>query len=335
MKAPLCYHLPFRNKSYNQSYKKACEMESLYGIFLYGVSLFSLGLIYALLALGLNLQWGFTGLFNAGVAGFFAIGAYTTAILTTNDSIRHFGGFDLSYIVSFPAAVILAGLIAFMIGKVCLRLKSDYLAIATLGIAMVMQLILKNEIEFTNGSRGISQIPKPFEGLAQPFNELAFLALIIVFVVIVYYLLEVARKSPWGRVLIAVRENEESTKAAGKNVQSFRMQGFVIGAMIMALAGVLMAHYLKFIEPTATDPVHYTFLVWVMLIMGGSGNNRGAIVGAMLMWFIWSASELLTSALPPDWASRSAYLRIFIIGLVLQFILQKFSQGILPEQRPS
>ena len=293
-----------------------------------------MGSIYALLALGLNIQWGFTGLFNAGVAGFFAIGAYTTAILTTKESVRHLGGFDLPYIVSFPAAMLLSGLIAWGIGKVCLRLKSDYLAIATLGVAMIMQLMLKNELELTNGSRGISQIPKPFEGLPEPYNQIAFLLLILLFVGIVFVLLEIARKSPWGRVVTAVRENEAATRAAGKNVASFRMQGFIIGAMIMALAGVLAAHYLKFIEPTATDPLHYTFLVWVMLIMGGSGNNKGAILGALLMWTIWSASELLTSMLPLDWAIRSAYLRIFLIGLALQVVLQNFSQGLLPEERP-
>ncbi len=123
------------------------------------------------------------------------------------------------------------------------------MAIATIGIAEIFRLILKNETWATNGPRGISQIPKPFENLPEPWNQLAFLGLVLSMVAVVYVLLEVARKSPWGRVMTAIRENETSAKAAGKNVETFRMEGFVIGCMIMALAGALMAHYLKFVDP--------------------------------------------------------------------------------------
>lgn len=310
-------------------------MDPLYGYFLYGISLLTMGGIYAVLTLGLNVQWGFAGLFNAGIAGFFAIGAYTTAILTTAPNASHIGGLELPYVVSFAAAMLISGTIAFLIGKVCLRLRSDYLAIATIGIAEILRLILKNETWATNGPRGISTIPKPFESLPEPWNHLSFMALVLGIVAVIYVLLEIARKSPWGRVMTAIRENEDAAKAAGKNVEAFRMEGFVIGCMIMALAGALMGHYLKFVDPNTTDPMLATFLVWVMLIVGGSANNRGAILGAMLMWMVWSATEILTSRLPDEFAIRTAYVRIFLIGLALQIFLQRFPQGILPETRPS
>ena len=310
-------------------------MEQFYGYGLYLISLLTIGGIYAILALGLNVQFGFAGLFNIGIAGFFGIGAYMTAFLTTAPSVRHLGGYEMPYFVGFAAAMIVSGIIAYGVGKVCLRLRSDYLAIATIGIAEIVRLILKNETWATNGPRGVSQIPKPFETLPEPWNQIAFLGLVLATVAVVYVLVEVARRSPWGRVMTAIRENETSAKAAGKNVETFRMEGFVIGCMIMALAGALMAHNLKFVDPNTTDPLLATFIVWVMLIVGGSANNKGAILGAFLMWTVWSATEILTSRLPDELAIRTAYVRIFLIGLMLQIFLQKFPQGILPEKRPS
>ena len=306
----------------------------------------TIGGIYAILTLGLNIQWGFAGLFNAGIAGFFAIGAYSAAILTTMPTDRHLGGYEMPYIVAALVAMVASGLIAWVIGKICLRLRSDYLAIATIGIAEIIRLVFKNEVWATNGHRGISEVPKPFEGLPQPWNDLAFLAIVGLIVLAVYLLSERAHKSPWGRVMTAIRENEPASHAAGKNIETFRMQGFVIGSMIMALAGAMMSHYLKFINPAVSEPIASTFLVWVMLIVGGSGNNKGAIIGAFLMWFIWSGTELvlstivqnippdLLSYLPADLSVRLAYVRIFMIGLLLQIFLQKYPSGIFPEKRP-
>ena len=308
-------------------------MDQFYGYGLYFISLLTMGGIYAVLTLGLNVQWGFAGLFNAGIAGFFGIGAYISALLTTAPSMRHIGGYEAPYIVGFAAAMAVTGLIAYAVGKVCLRLRSDYLAIATIGIAEIFRLILKNETWATNGPRGVSQIPKPFEALPEPWNHISFLIMMLVIVAGIYVLLEVARKSPWGRVMTAIRENETSARAAGKKVESFRMEGFVIGCMIMGLAGALMGQYLKFVDPNMTEPLLATFLVWVMLIVGGSANNKGAILGAFIMWTVWSASEILTSRLPDELAIRSAYVRIFLIGLALQIFLQKYPQGILPEVR--
>jgi branched-chain amino acid transport system permease protein len=308
-------------------------MDQAYGIFLYVVSLLTVGGIYAVLTLGLNIQWGFTGLFNAGIAGFFAIGAYVSAILTTAPSVHHLGGLDLPIAIGLVAALAGSGIVAWGIGRICIRLRSDYLAIATLGIAEILRLMFKNEIWATNGARGISLIPKPFEGLPEPWNQLALMALVLAIVALLYALLERARRAPWGRVMAAIRENEAAARAAGKNVDKLRVQAFVLGAMLMGLGGALMAHYLKFIDPNAADPLTATFLVWVMLIVGGSANNRGAILGALLIWTIWSATEILTTRLPDDLAIRTAYVRVFLIGLALQIVLQRFPSGILAERR--
>ncbi|HZA67510.1 MAG TPA: branched-chain amino acid ABC transporter permease [Geminicoccaceae bacterium] len=308
-------------------------MDQAYGIFLYVVSLLTVGGIYAVLALGLNIQWGFTGLFNAGIAGFFAIGAYVSAILTTGPSERHLGGFELPVAAGFVAAMVASGAIAWAIARICIRLRSDYLAIATLGIAEILRLIFKNETWATNGTRGVSLIPRPFEHLPEPWNQLALMGLVLSIVALLYVLLEQARRAPWGRVMAAIRENEAAARAAGKDVDRLRVQAFMIGSMLMGLGGALMAHYLKFIDPNTADPLTATFLVWVMLIAGGSANNRGAILGALLVWTIWSATEILTTRLPDELAIRTAYVRIFLIGLMLQIVLQRFPSGILPERR--
>jgi len=304
------------------------------GTLLYLISLLTLGGLYAVLTLGLNLQWGFAGLFNAGIAGFFAVGAYATSILTTPESPYHLGGYSLPIPLGLLAGVLLSALLGYAVARICLRLKSDYLAIATVGIAEILRLVLRNETWMTNGARGIADIPRPFEGLAQPWGEIAFLLLIALVVVLLYATIERAWHSPWGRVLRAIRENEDAAEAVGKDVVARRTEVFTLGAAVMGLAGGLMALYLKFIGPDATEPILTTFLAWVMLIVGGSANNRGAILGAALIWFIWSATELVTQQLPIDWQTRSSYIRVFLIGLLLQIVLQRFSRGILAEKPP-
>jgi branched-chain amino acid transport system permease protein len=213
-------------------------------------------------------------------------------------------------------------------------LQSDYLAMATIGIAEILRLIIDNEIWLTNGSRGIVAIPRPFEDLPGVWRDLAYLGLVAAVVAALYLALERLARSPWGRVMRAIRDNEAAAAAFGKDVASFRLQAFVLGSMAMGLSGALTAHAFKFIGPDATLPLVTTFLVWVMLIAGGSANNRGAILGPIVIWVLWSASELLTGRLPPEWQIRGSYLRVFLIGLLLQVILQRFPKGLLPE-RPS
>jgi branched-chain amino acid transport system permease protein len=308
-------------------------MGDFYGYSLYLISLLTMGGIYAIVTLGLNVQWGSAGLFNSGIAGFFAIGAYTTAILTTAPDDTHLGGYEVPYLLSFIAAMALSGAVAWVIGKICLRLRSDYLAIATIGVAEIFRLVLRTEAWATNGPRGIAEIPRPFGSLPEPWNQVAFLALVLAILALLYCVLEIVQRSPWGRVINAVRDNEAAARAAGKNVARLRLQAFVIGCMIMALGGGLTANYLRFVDPNLIDPFLATFIVWVMLIVGGSGNNAGAILGAFLIWGLWSMSELLTGLLPDMLAVRVSYVRIFIIGLALQICIQRYAAGILPPRK--
>jgi branched-chain amino acid transport system permease protein len=304
------------------------------GLINYLISLGIMSGIYAVLCLGLNLQWGFAGLFNAGIAGFFAIGAYATAILTTPESPSYLGGFGLPVVIAWPIAMALSGAVAWAIGRACVRLQGDYLAMATIGIAEVIRLAIKNEEWLTAGTRGIPNIARPFEDLASPWNNLAFMGLVFVLVVIIYAAAERAWISPWGRALRAIRDSDVAAAAIGKDVTRFRLEAFVFGAMVMGLGGALSAHYFKFLGISATEPLMVTFLVWVMLIVGGSGNNRGAILGASLIWVIWSATELLTNRLPGEWITRTSYIRVLLIGILLQVVLQRFAKGLVPERPP-
>ncbi len=349
-------------------------MEAYLGYFLYLLSLLTVGGIYAIFALGLNVNWGFAGLFNVGIVGFAAVGAYSYALLTTAESPFHIGGFGLPLPIGMAVAMAMSALIAGIIGLICIRLRSDYLAIATIGIAEIIKLILKNETEVTNGPRGVNKIPRTwehfseerfysswpmswfntpegwaafFDGLPNWWWQPCFAGFILLIMYVIYRMLERARVSPWGRMMTAIRENEPAARAAGKNVTARRIEAFVIGSAIMGLAGALLAQHLRLIEPTNTfDNAKITFLVWVMLIAGGSGNNRGAMLGAFLIWTIWSASELVIGGAINLIASisdsldttiletRAGFLRMMLIGVLMQVILQKYPEGILPEERP-
>ena len=305
------------------------------GLFFYIVSVLIAGGIYAILCLALNIQWGMGGLFNAGIAGFFAVGAYASAIMTTEVSDKHLGGFGMPVPVGLAVAALVAGLTGFAVAKICVRLKSDYLAMASIGIAEILRLVIVNESWVTNGSLGISGVPRPFGEFVQGRgSDIVLMVFVWVIVAGVYWISARLHDSPWGRTLRAIRDNEASARAAGKDVEWFRLQTFVIGCALMGIAGGLSAHYFKFLSPSATEPLLVTFLVWVMLMAGGSGNNRGAIAGALAIWALWSMTEIFTNRLPPEWVTRSSYIRMLLVGLLLQVVLQKFRSGLIPERSP-
>ncbi|WP_119392617.1 branched-chain amino acid ABC transporter permease [Taklimakanibacter lacteus] len=305
------------------------------GLFFYLVAFLIFGGIYAILCLALNVQWGYGGLFNAGIAGFFAVGAYTSALLTAAPAQTHLGGYELPVPVGILAAAVTAGLTGWAVAKICIRLKSDYLAMASIGIAEILRMVIVNEDWLTNGSLGITNIPRPFDGFVQGrAADILFLLVVWAVVIIVYLICNRLYDSPWGRTLRAVRDNEDAARAVGKDVDAFRLQTFVIGAALMGVAGALSAHYFRFLSPEATEPLLITFLVWVMLMAGGSGNNKGAIVGALSVWAIWSMTEIFANRLPAEFATRSSYIRMLLIGLLLQFVLQRYRSGLLPERSP-
>ncbi|MEQ8344575.1 MAG: branched-chain amino acid ABC transporter permease [Sneathiellaceae bacterium] len=291
--------------------------------------------IYGLLALGLNSQWGYTGMLNLGIAAFFAVGAYTTAIVTTAPTDLHAGGLDLPFPIGMAAAMVTSGLLALGIGLITVNLRADYLAIASIGIAEIVRLVLKNATEVTNGVRGLPSIPRPLTDLWPGYGEALYLLIVLLLVVVVYLASERAYRAPWGRVLRAIREREPAARAMGKNATLFRLQAFVFGASIMGLGGAAYAHFVGFISPEAFDPLFATFLVWVMLIVGGSGNNRGALIGAAVVWLIWTLTETAVQQLPENMVTQAAALRTLLIGLFLQAVLILRPRGILPERPPT
>jgi branched-chain amino acid transport system permease protein len=301
----------------------------------YGAFFLSTALIFGLITLGLNLQWGLTGLFNVGIAGFVAIGAYSSAILTSPDAPDRIGGFGWPIAVGWIAAALITAAAAAFTGYATLRLKSDYLAITTFGVAVVVQLVALNAQGLTGGPFGVAFIPRPFAGVQdQPvlFNFLNLL--VIVGVTLAAYLaLERLSRSPWGRVLRALREDERAAIALGKSAQSYRIQAFAVGGAVMGLAGAVQAHFIGFIAPDNYLPT-LTFQVWAMLMVGGSGSNRGAILGAIVVWAIWVGSGTLTASIVPgDWQARAASLQIVAIGVMLCLILLWRPQGFFGQRR--
>jgi len=306
----------------------------LLGIANYLVLFLTIAGVYALLTLGLNVQWGYTGILNIGVAAFFAVGAYTSALLTAPATAQPPGP-GLPVAVGMLAAMPVAGILALGIGLITLNLRSDYLAIASIGIAEIVRLFLKNEEWLTNGVRGMAGIPRPFAGVdiaGWSAGGALYLALTIAVIGVVFAALQILYRAPWGRALRAIRDREVAAEAMGKNVLWFRLQSFVLGSAVMGLAGAVHVHYAGFIGPEAIDPLFATFIVWVMLIAGGSGSNLGAIVGALAIWAVWSVTELL-GQIPEEPVTGFGALRVFLIGLLLQVILLLRPQGIVPEPR--
>ena len=308
---------------------------------------------YGILALGLNLQWGLTGLFNIGIAGFYALGAYASALvcgpLPSAWDSRVFGGFGMPFPVGLLAAAVVCGVVALLIGIPTLRLKADYLGIATIGIAETIRLVLKNESWLTNGVWGLQQIPSPLydpihKGVgallrghadwpswahdltSQAYNWF-YLILVLCALLSLYFIMQRLTSSPWGRVARAIREDESAAAMCGKNTFSFRLQSLVLGAMIMGIGGSLYAHYARFVSPSSFEPLYGTFLIWVMLVLGGSGSNKGAIWGSFVVWGIWAGTDFLTRYFPVT-ATQAASLRIIVVAVLLELVLLWRPQGL-------
>ncbi len=301
--------------------------------------------IYSVFALGLNVQWGHTGLFNIGIAGFFALGAYTSAILTTQPpdpklfedfvfggNLAEVGflnlGIDLWFVLGLAAAGAVCGAIALLIGYVTLRLRDDYLAIATLGIAESVRLFFLNEKWVANGSKGLYRIPKFLgEWISPDRYDYLYMVVVLVVLGVLFLAVQQAIRSPWGRVLRAIREDETAAEASGKNVFNFKLQSFILGAVIMGIGGALFAHHVRFLSPLTFDPLLATFVIWAMLMVGGAGSNLGAILGAFVVWGIWSGTQFLPGVLSnPDF-------RLFMIGALIVAVMLLRPGGILGEER--
>jgi branched-chain amino acid transport system permease protein len=309
-------------------------MSQMSGWLSYGSFFLIFASSFAIIVLGLNLQWGYTGLFNVGVAGFVAVGAYTSAILTTPEAAERIGGFGWPVAAGWLAAMAAAGLTGLLVGAVALRLRDDYLAITTFGVAVTIQLVATNAKALTGGPFGVQFIPKPLQGwlgTGLPWT-LGYLVLTLALLALVYVALERLVRSPWGRVLRAIREDEAAAASLGKRAFLFRLQSFVIGSALMGLGGAVYAHFVGYIAPEDFLPI-LTFQLWAMLIVGGSGNNRGALLGAFVVWGFWTAAGgLLRGWVPQAEQARAAALQVVLIGVLIAVMLVMRPRGLLGEE---
>lgn len=278
---------------------------------------------YVVLALALNLQWGLTGMLNFGVAGFYGLGAYTSALSTELLGLPFVLGFLFAVVVGAAAGLAVAALSA--------RLVGDFLAIATLGFAEIVRFVALNEDWLTRGPRGFPIETRPLpDGLDRNLAAIAYLGLVAALVLVAFAIVERLRTAPFGRVLRAIRDDDVVPATLGKNVFAFRLKAFAIGAALIAAAGSLYAHWVQSISPD-----HFTTAlaigVWMSLIVGGTGNNRGIVLGATMVMVLLEGSRFLTGIVPGLDAERLSALRIVLIGVVIVAMIRFRPQGLLPE----
>lgn len=280
----------------------------------YILHLFILICFYTLLSQSLNLSAGFTGLISLAHAGFYGIGAYTTAILTTQ--------FGFSFWLSIPVAMLISGAIAFIVSLIALRTVEDYFIICTLGIQIILFSIMNNWMGLTRGPLGIPGIPSiRFFGIDLD-SKISFLTLSLFFVGIVWFVLRNISKSGFGKTLKAISEDEIYTQSIGKNVYLSKIVSFTLSAMFAAIPGTLYAHYISYIDPTSFT-VNESIFVLSIVIIGGLGNLTGSFLAAA---FLVLLPEALRFVGMPD--SIAANMRQIIYGLILVIVMMTGKNGL-------
>ena len=397
-------------------------------------------IISSIMSLGVNIQYGYAGLFNLGIMGFVALGGLATVIISAppvyeawdaggiriiialsfgaltiflatyvwkllkNSRYKslaismililgffiyrfifdpaveaiekinpategYLGGLGLPIILSWPVGGLLAAIAAWMIGKISLGLRSDYLAIATIGVSEIIIFTIKNEDWLARGVKNVIGLPRPvpyeidlqqntnfiywsqYLGMdvvdaSSIFVKVCYSLLFLLVLIILYWLCEKALKSPWGRMMRAIRDNEVAAEAMGKDVKSRHLQVFILGSAVCGIAGAMLVTLDGQLTPTNYHPLRFTFIIWVMVILGGAGNNLGAILGGFIIWFFWVEVEyiglflmdILTSGFADDNAFRihmlnsAAYMRYLTLGLILVLVLRFNPRGLIPEK---
>ena len=397
-------------------------------------------IISAIMSLGVNIQYGYAGLFNLGIMGFVALGGLATVIISAPPvydawavgGIRvisalvfgslsilsaifvwnyvkgskyrpmiitillvgsffiyrfifdpaveaiekinpaaegYLGGLGLPVILSWPVGGLLAAIAAWLIGKIALGLRSDYLAIATIGVSEIIIFIIKNEDWLARGVKNVIGLPRPvpyeidlqqssnFIYWSQAFGidvvdastlfvKICYTVLFLIVLFILYWLCEKALNSPWGRMMRAIRDNEVAAESMGKDVKTRHLQVFILGSAVCGIAGAMLVTLDGQLTPTNYHPLRFTFIIWVMVILGGAGNNMGAILGGFIIWFFWVEVEyiglflmdFLTSGFSDDSAFRNhmlnsaAYMRYLTLGLILVLVLRFNPKGLIPEK---
>ncbi len=289
----------------------------------YITTLFINAAIFALFSLGLNLQWGFAGLVNFGHVAFMTVGAYTTVLLTLN---------GVPWFLAFLIASAIAGLLGIIIGSTALKLREDYLGIVTIGVSEMVRLFVNNEEWLTKGTRGVQDFPLPLVTLiSRQYYSFVLAALLLSVVAVVYWRLEWLVRSPWGRVLKAIREDEEVVKALGKNVFWYKLQAFAIGGAIGGMAGSFYAWQLTTVYPDNFVPL-ITFQAWTIITIGGAGNNLGVILGAAIFQFYNALPRFLPEQMRAD-GGRFEAIQLMLIGVTLILIMVWRPQGILGNKK--
>lgn len=403
------------------------------------LAILNMCLISGIMALGVNIQWGYAGLFNVGIMGFAALGGVAAVLVSEPirgeawsvgglglvasflsilaaavavgwvrkhlpqrgrglltvllliagyaaarrffgpavDAIEaldpttygNIGGAGLPVIFSWLVGGLFAGGAAFLISRIALGLRSDYLAIATLGISEIVLAVLKNEDWLARGVKNVSGLDSPVPSAIElqasdwfisfaadigmttieastVFVRGSYTLLFVIVLALLMWLTERALHSPWGRMMRAIRDNRDAAEAMGKDVVARHRQVFILGSAVVGIAGAMLVTMDGLFTPGTYNPLRYTFLIWVMVIVGGSGNNWGAVLGGFLIWFTWTqaeswgpqAMEFVTSGMAGDSALRlhlmdnAPHMRLMIMGLVLLITLRFFPKGLIPEQ---
>jgi len=397
----------------------------------------NMGLVSAVMALGVNLQWGFAGLFNVGVMGFVALGGLATVLVSMPPvpeawaagglrvvgglalgaavivlaavvlrratsfkvplvlavliggfilyrwvfdagtsaveavdpaSTGYLGGLGLPVLVAWPVGGLLAAGAAWIIGKAALGLRSDYLAIATLGIAEIVVAVMKNEDWMARGVKNVIGLPRPVPyeidlqrdaGFAERaagwgldpvtastlWVKVLYAGLFAAVLAVLLVLAQLALASPWGRMMRAIRDNETAAEAMGKDVTGRHLQIFILGSAVCGIAGAMMTTLDGQLTPGTYQPLRFTFLIWVMVIVGGSGNNFGAVLGGFVIWFFWVQVEpmgrwfleFVTSGMSDGAVKRhllesAAHMRLLTMGIILLLVLRFAPRGLIPER---
>lgn len=286
----------------------------------YIIAIGTIGLIYVLLALSLNLQWGQTGLINFGLVAFFGIGAYASGLLAV---------WGLPIPLAMIAAMFIAAAAAWPLGRLTVSLKEDYLAVIAVGFSEVVRSVLENEAWLTRGPSGLAGVPQLYSDAPSGVRDMLLFMTLLLIVIVTFALLERLIRSPFGRTLRGIRDNETAAAALGKNVVSFKTRSLVLGSGIAGLAGAFYAHYLTFISPEQFTP-DVTFNVWIAVIIGGSGRNLGVVLGTFILILFLEGSRFLNDlGLALD-GSQLGALRFIVIGVALVLCMLYRPSGLLP-----
>lgn len=314
------------------------------GWLLFSAFVLTNALIYGMLALGLNAQYGLAGQANFGFVALFAAGAFAAAlaVLPPKGSAGYAGsydiGFGLPWWLGLVFAAVVAGLVALLMGLVCLRLGGHYLAMVTFALAQVFASFLGNEQWLTNGQFGISRVPQPFRNVVDSADAYIWLYLGIAIVLAFgcYVVAQRVAQSPFGRVLRGIREDEVAARSLGKAAGFFKLKAFVLGGVLAGVAGAVWVGSIGAVHVGQFVPI-VTFNVWLAVLLGGIGNNRGAMAGALLLILIRESSRFLEGVpfLKAASASNPSFLpslRYVIIGLALILVVRFAPQGVIPER---